>query len=726
MSRTTSNGRSSLLVGATGAPSRTLKKLKVPVTRRKLSNYNRQATTALTSGKRSVGVELPDRTLGNASRLTNLEYILSGKVSVGGSQLAGEIPNPNDLSAVMCGVNRPVQGPITVVSSTNSGNAVVTFAAASFVSVQYDNVNNTSTNPFYAQGRQFFLYKYKANNTATPEALPISTNGTNTITCVGTFASAAAAGDICYICEVHEAELNGSKAPALKVGTLLRMALRGLTLAPDSPIFHRYEQELSADGQWPCGTWFAAYATPLSTITYADPTKIYWDRVSESNSSQATFVKSGNPTAVSFASNSNANSGTPSPLCLVGDWPDRDVPAIIMVGDSRFQTSAPDGYALSGVLTNADRFLDVSLFGYSTQLQGIPVIRAHRSGELLRAQINDGNLERLALAEFTDWAILEGGINDLLGGLSASIIQAQLTAQAAEYRAMGNKIAFMLPYGYATESTGGAGRFLCDPNTQSPGTYWATTVTDLITWATTTAISEGIFDKIIDPRPYVEYNIAGTYQGVFKPAKVLASFTTNALGSFSTHMRINTPSDLRQYWPMLAAVKCTGGWSWGSGRYFGAFHNVSSNQLVVGNSNPTYGSIMAYTVTNATNASPIVVTTSVAHGLSDGEPVAISGTTGNTAANVNPGYAKVTGYSATTFALYSNASLTTPVAGNGAFGGTPSMFPLHPSGATFDVLAPYGLIDTSPFVHASLQAAVDIGDPTTGINWKATLPPVYE
>ena len=76
-------------------------------------------------------------------------------------------------------------------------------------------------------------------------------------------------------------------------------------------------------------------------------------------------------------------------------------------------------------------------------------------------------------------------------------------------------------------------------------------------------------------------------------------------------------------------------------------------------------------VMGATNASPIVITAGSAHGLHDGQKVLVTGVTGNTSAN-GTFYAKVTGYSSTTFALYSNVALTTPVAGNAAYkaGGT--------------------------------------------------------
>jgi hypothetical protein len=76
-------------------------------------------------------------------------------------------------------------------------------------------------------------------------------------------------------------------------------------------------------------------------------------------------------------------------------------------------------------------------------------------------------------------------------------------------------------------------------------------------------------------------------------------------------------------------------------------------------------------VSGATNASPIVITCA-AHGLSasnDGTPanaVSITGVGGNTNANVS-GYAKVTGYSTTTFGLYLDQALTIPVAGNAGY-----------------------------------------------------------
>jgi hypothetical protein len=72
------------------------------------------------------------------------------------------------------------------------------------------------------------------------------------------------------------------------------------------------------------------------------------------------------------------------------------------------------------------------------------------------------------------------------------------------------------------------------------------------------------------------------------------------------------------------------------------------------------------TVTDATNATPIVITTGSAHGLADGDQVRPINVGGNTAANVLA-YAKVTGYSTTTFAMYSDEDLTTAIAGNSAY-----------------------------------------------------------
>jgi hypothetical protein len=71
-------------------------------------------------------------------------------------------------------------------------------------------------------------------------------------------------------------------------------------------------------------------------------------------------------------------------------------------------------------------------------------------------------------------------------------------------------------------------------------------------------------------------------------------------------------------------------------------------------------------ITGATNATPIVVTTTSAHGLIDGDPIQITGVGGNTNANVQ-GFAKRTSYTGSTFGLYSDQALTQAVAGNSGY-----------------------------------------------------------
>jgi hypothetical protein len=72
------------------------------------------------------------------------------------------------------------------------------------------------------------------------------------------------------------------------------------------------------------------------------------------------------------------------------------------------------------------------------------------------------------------------------------------------------------------------------------------------------------------------------------------------------------------------------------------------------------------TISGATNATPIVVTCSAAHNFVDGDQFRITGVGGNTNANT-VGYVKVTGYSTTTFGLYSDAALSSGIAGNASY-----------------------------------------------------------
>lgn len=94
------------------------------------------------------------------------------------------------------------------------------------------------------------------------------------------------------------------------------------------------------------------------------------------------------------------------------------------------------------------------------------------------------------------------------------------------------------------------------------------------------------------------------------------------------------------------------------------------------------GTSTAYTrtITSATNATPIVVTTSANHGCNNGDTVTISGVGGNTAAN---GTFKVASVTATTFAL-TDVSTGNNIVGNGAYtsGGTMSRTITHSSGPT--------------------------------------------
>lgn len=75
---------------------------------------------------------------------------------------------------------------------------------------------------------------------------------------------------------------------------------------------------------------------------------------------------------------------------------------------------------------------------------------------------------------------------------------------------------------------------------------------------------------------------------------------------------------------------------------------------------------LSVAITNATNATPIVVTTDQNHDCVDGEALNIGEVEGNTAAN-GTRFAKVTGYTVKTLGLYSDKALTTPVVGTGAY-----------------------------------------------------------
>ena len=100
-------------------------------------------------------------------------------------------------------------------------------------------------------------------------------------------------------------------------------------------------------------------------------------------------------------------------------------------------------------------------------------------------------------------------------------------------------------------------------------------------------------------------------------------------------------------------------WNVGSGIWgVGNYDTVLKNLVFVKSDNKA-------SISGATKANPVVVTTTAAHGLSDSDKVSISGIVGMVEINANVYYAKVTGYSTTTFALYSDSALTTTVDGSG-------------------------------------------------------------
>lgn len=131
----------------------------------------------------------------------------------------------------------------------------------------------------------------------------------------------------------------------------------------------------------------------------------------------------------------------------------------------------------------------------------------------------------------------------------------------------------------------------------------------------------------------------------------------------------STPGDLGGWLLVETSTdeEDTSGWDWrahppGTPAKFMQTHSLTDGQVQI--DPPTDKATLILTA--ATNASPIVCTSSDVHGLSDSQRVDVREGLVNTNANGDH-YAKVTGYSTTTFALYSDAALTVPVAGNGAY-----------------------------------------------------------
>jgi len=95
-------------------------------------------------------------------------------------------------------------------------------------------------------------------------------------------------------------------------------------------------------------------------------------------------------------------------------------------------------------------------------------------------------------------------------------------------------------------------------------------------------------------------------------------------------------------------------------KFKSALDEVNANFVTIG---ATLAGGEQKTITNATQASPVVVTTSTAHGLTDGQRVTITDVVGMTQLNGNTYYADV--LTSNTFALYTDAGISSAVNGTG-------------------------------------------------------------
>ena len=93
-------------------------------------------------------------------------------------------------------------------------------------------------------------------------------------------------------------------------------------------------------------------------------------------------------------------------------------------------------------------------------------------------------------------------------------------------------------------------------------------------------------------------------------------------------------------------------------KFKSALDEVNANFVTIG---ATLAGGEQKTITNATQASPVVVTTSTAHGLTDGQRVTITDVVGMTQLNGNTYYADV--LTSNTFALYTDAGISSAVNG---------------------------------------------------------------
>ena len=95
-------------------------------------------------------------------------------------------------------------------------------------------------------------------------------------------------------------------------------------------------------------------------------------------------------------------------------------------------------------------------------------------------------------------------------------------------------------------------------------------------------------------------------------------------------------------------------------KFKSALDEVNANFVTIG---ATLAGGEQKTITNTTQASPVVVTTSTAHGLTDGQRVTITDVVGMTQLNGNTYYADV--LTSNTFALYTDAGISSAVNGTG-------------------------------------------------------------
>jgi hypothetical protein len=126
------------------------------------------------------------------------------------------------------------------------------------------------------------------------------------------------------------------------------------------------------------------------------------------------------------------------------------------------------------------------------------------------------------------------------------------------------------------------------------------------------------------------------------------------------------------------------------------------------------------TISGATQANPVVIT-STTHGLADGDKITIEKVVGMVQLNGNVYYAKRTGYTGTTFALYSDVTLASSVNGSG--------YTAYSSGGFVEKPKLYrddagNKNDTTDMVASIERTGYDLGDPSTVKYVRAVWPKV--